>query len=479
MTYTWGGNSASPNAYRVRPVGDLSDAGLVPGGVVPEFESQNPRPTAPEEVGGSLKVASFNVLNYFLTLDTGGTPCGPVGFEQECRGAETEQELERQRVKLLAALAALDADVVGLMELENSPGVDPAADLAAGLNDLLDTDVWASIDTGVLGTDTIRVGAIYRTDKVTPAGAFTVLDSSVDPRFDDNHHRPTLGQSFTETATGADLTLVMNHLKSKGSCPAASDPNGDQGDGASCWNVARTDAAHAILDWIDAGQAGNGDPDVVLMGDLNSYAMEDPIAVFTDAGYADLSQGEYSYVFDGQWGYLDYALVSPAMLSQVTGVTEFHINSDEVPALDYNTNFKSAGQIDSLFAPDMYRTSDHDPILLGIDLEPAEVPVCEVSYTVHGTWPGGFISQVWIKNIGDEPINGWTLDWTFANGEQVTQLWNGSVSQAGADVSVTNLHYNAKIKAGKEITFGFLGSQAGAVSEPTEFALNGKACVVD
>src|SRR5690606_19167834 len=222
MTYTWAGNSASPNAYRARPVQDLSHTGLVPGGVVPEFVSENPRPTAAEEAGGRLKGPSFTVHNYSLTLDASGAQFGPVGNEQECRGAESALEFERQRVKLLAALGALDADVIGLMELENTPGVDAAADLASGLNALEGTDVWASVDTGVLGTDVIRVGAIYRTDTVALAGPHTVLDSSVDPRFNDDHHRPTLAQSFTELATGEDLTLVMNHLKSKGSCPSGS-----------------------------------------------------------------------------------------------------------------------------------------------------------------------------------------------------------------------------------------------------------------
>lgn len=497
LTYTWAGNSASPNTYRIRPVGDLSDSGLVPGGAVPVFEAGAPRPTEPEEVGGSLKVASFNVLNYFLTLDEGSNLCGPTGNTQECRGANSALEFERQRTKILDALDTLDADVIGLMELENTPGVDAAADLAAGLNALQGTDVWAAVDTGVQGTDVIRVGAIYRSDTVTPAGAFTILDSSVDPRFDDNHHRPTLAQSFTETATGEDLTLVMNHLKSKGSCPAAGDPdfegNADQGDGAGCWNAERTEAAHAIVDWIAAGLAGNGDPDVVLMGDMNSYAKEDPIDVFAAAGFTDLSAGGYSYVFDGQWGYLDYALVSPTLLEQVTGITEFHINADEVPALDYNTEFKSAAQIDSLYAPDLYRTSDHDPVLLGVALEPEPepVPTCSVSYTIHGVWPGtpakkhhpatpgGFNTQVWIENIGDEAITSWTLEWSFANGEKITQLWNGAYTQTGADVAVTNLHYNGLIKPGREITFGFLGSYTGALSEPTDFWLNGEKCAVE
>ncbi|NTV40396.1 MAG: ExeM/NucH family extracellular endonuclease, partial [Demequinaceae bacterium] len=369
MTYTWGGYSSSPNTYRVRPIGDLSDSGLVAGGVVPFFAAANPRPVAPDAVGGTLKVASFNVLNYFQTLDTGAAICGPVGNEQECRGAENAVEFERQRTKLIAALGALDADVIALMELENTPGVDPAADLAAGLNAAQGITGWESVNTGMLGTDVIRVGIVFRGDKVRPAGDFTVMDSTVDPRFDDTSNRPSLGQTFVQMNGSEHVTLVVNHLKSKGSCPGDGSANDDHGDGAGCWNETRTQAAQALVDWIAAGQAGNGDPDVVLMGDMNSYAMEDPIRVFADAGYTDLSLGGYSYVFDGQWGYLDYALASASLLPQVTGVTEFHINSDEVPVLDYNTNFKSAAQIANLYAPDMYRTSDHDPVLLGMNLD--------------------------------------------------------------------------------------------------------------
>ena len=369
MTYTWGGYSSSPNAYRVRPIGDLSDTGLVPGGGVPVFAATNPRPVAPDEVGGSLKVASFNVLNYFLTLDASGSTCGPVGSEQDCRGAENAEEFDRQRTKLVAALQALDADVIALMELENTPGVDPAADLAAGLNAAEGGTAWESIDTGVLGTDVIRVGIVFRGDLVRPSGDFTVMDSSVDPRFDDNRNRPSLGQTFVQMNGSENVTLVVNHLKSKGSCPGDGSADDDAGDGAGCWNATRTAAAEALIDWIDAGQAGNGDPDVVLMGDMNSYAMEDPIQTFISAGYADLSLGNYSYVFDGQWGYLDYALASPSLQPQVTGVTEFHINADEVPVLDYNTNFQTPWQIENLYAPDMYRTSDHDPVVLGMDLD--------------------------------------------------------------------------------------------------------------
>ncbi|MBA3801178.1 MAG: ExeM/NucH family extracellular endonuclease, partial [Geodermatophilaceae bacterium] len=174
MTYTWAGNSASGNAYRLRPVGDLSDSGLVPGGVVPEFVAANPRPTRAPEVGGSMQVAAFNVLNYFLTLDAGTNQCGPTGFTDDCRGAESAEEFDRQRTKLLAALLKLDADVLGLIEMENTSGVEPMADIVAGLNAVAGAGTYDYIETGTVGTDVIKVGLIYQPASVTPLGAAAV-----------------------------------------------------------------------------------------------------------------------------------------------------------------------------------------------------------------------------------------------------------------------------------------------------------------
>ena len=92
-----------------------------------------------------------------------------------------------------------------------------------------------------------------------------------------------------------------------------------------------------------------------------------------NAGYVDLAatlDEPYSYVFDGEWGYLDYAMASPTMASQVAGVAEWHINADEPIVLDYNTEFKNAGQIASFYDDDPFRVSDHDPILVGLNLTP-------------------------------------------------------------------------------------------------------------
>jgi uncharacterized protein len=373
MTYGWAGNAASPNSYRLRVVGDLSDTGLVSGGVVPVFEAVNQRPTAAPDVGGTIEVASFNVLNYFLTFNQSGNLCGPVGFEQGCRGADNGFEFERQRTKLIEALFKMDSDVVGLIELENTTGVEPLADIVAGLNDRYGEDVYDFVEAGTIGTDVIKVGMIYKPAAVTPIGQHAILDSGVDARYDDDLNRPALAQTFVEDGSGEVFTVVVNHFKSKG-CSGATGANLDQGDGQSCWNPVRVAAAEAMVDWLASYPTGFEDDDFLITGDLNSYAKEDPIAVFEAAGYVNLIElfgGDeaYSYVFDGQWGYLDHALASPSLAAQVAGTAEYHINADEPSVLDYNTNFKSAGQVIGLYAPDEFRTSDHDPVVVGLTLD--------------------------------------------------------------------------------------------------------------
>ena len=113
-------------------------------------------------MGGSLKVASFNVLNYFTTLDDGVNDiCGPAG-DQECRGADNAEEFTRQRDKIIAALVAIDADVVGLIEIENHPGDVPTADLVSGLNDAMGAGTYEFVATGAIGIDAIRQALIYK-----------------------------------------------------------------------------------------------------------------------------------------------------------------------------------------------------------------------------------------------------------------------------------------------------------------------------
>ncbi len=336
-----------------------------------DYTSVNPRASAPDPVGGRLQVATFNVLNYFTTLDNAGPICGPAA-DQDCRGADDATELTRQRDKIISAITAIDADVVGLIEIENNAADGPTADLVAGLNDVAGAGTYDYIVTGAIGTDAIRVAIVYKPASVTPSGAFAVLDSSVDPRFDDTKSRPVLAQTFVENATGATFTVAVNHFKSKGSsCDDIGDPNDGQG-GGNC-NGTRTLAAEALVDWLATDPTGSGDADVLIVGDLNAYDKEDPIDALLAGGYTDLifdelGESAYSYVFDGQFGYLDYQLASASMSPQVTGTTVWHINADEPDALDYDTSFKQDAQ-DAIYAPDAFRSSDHDPVIVGLDLD--------------------------------------------------------------------------------------------------------------
>ncbi len=330
------------------------------------FTRVNDRP-APPDVGGSMQVGAFNVLNYFTTIDDSGPICGP-DLNQGCRGADTASEFTRQRTKIISAITQLDADVLGLMELENAPDDDPQADLVSGLNDAVGAGTYAYLPTGAIGDDAIRDALIYQPASVTPLLSFALLDSSVDPLFNDDKNRPVLAQSFIENATGEIFTVAVNHLKSKGSsCNDVGDPNA--GDGQGNCNGVRTDAAIAQANWLATDPTGSGDPDSIIVGDLNAYAMEDPVAALQSAGYTDLVElfngpGDYSFVFFGQDGYLDHALTTPRLTSDVTGAMFWHVNADEPSGLDYNEENRQP----SLYQPDQFRSSDHDPVVVGLDM---------------------------------------------------------------------------------------------------------------
>ena len=334
-----------------------------------QYTSVNPRTEMPDEVGGSVRVSSFNVFNYFNTIDDGNNNCGPNG-DAGCRGADDENERVRQLDKIVSALAGIDADVYGLVELENTTGVEAMIDIVDALNAAVGAGSYGFVDTGTVGTDAIKVGLIYDTATVAP-NSFAVLDTDdfVDPLDTGTpRNRPALAQSFTELRTNETFVVVVNHLKSKGSPCGAGDDDPEAG---SC-NATRAAAAQALLDWLSTDPTGGGDSDVLILGDLNAYAKEDPIDVLVAGGFTDLAArfgGEmaYSFVFSGQLGYLDYALANGSMLEQVTGATEWHINADEPDILDYDTTFKQPAQA-ALYEPNAFRASDHDPIVVGLEL---------------------------------------------------------------------------------------------------------------
>lgn len=347
-------------------------------------EVNNPRPAAPAPVGGRIRIAAFNVLNYFTTLNNSPSGCGPSGT-LECRGANTAEEFTRQCAKIINAIVAMDPHVLGITEIENN-NLAAIDDLVSGLNGATTAGKYAYISTGTIGTDAIRDALIYQPAVVNPVGTYAVLNT---PAAIPSKNRPPLAQTFEAVGPKSALqrfTVSINHFKSKGSACTDTDEPGeindpDTGDGQGNCNLTRTSVAQALADWLATNPTGDPTPaadrKIFIMGDLNAYKNEDPISALLSASFVNLidtflGSESYSYVFMGQSGYLDHALANPAASRGVTGVTEWHINADEPVATDYNTSWtatinKTLAQVSSLFAPTPYRSSDHDPVLLGFN----------------------------------------------------------------------------------------------------------------
>lgn len=411
LDYTWGGKSASPNAYRIRPVNAMGGSAY--------FEPVNARPVSAPDVGGNVKVVGMNALNYFNSIT--GCTLGVGGGSTDCRGADSTDELNRQVAKLIASVLKMNPDVMGFTELEND-GYGPEsaiADLVNRLNTATAPGTYAFIDadantaqTNALGTDAIKVGLIYKAAIVTPIGQTAVLNTLAFVNGGDAvaRNRPSLAQAFELNSNGAKFIVDVNHLKSKGS--ACTLP--DQGDGQGNCNNVRVNAVDELIPWLASDPTGVGDMDVLIIGDLNAYAMEDPITHLQDAGYTDLIKAilgadAYSYVFDGQWGYLDHTLASSSLLSQIAGVGDYHIDADEPSALDYNTEFKTAGQLDSLYDPDEFRTSDHDPVIIGLNLASSITVDAGGPYTVDEGKSVSMTAHA-LKGNGSAITYQWDLD---------------------------------------------------------------------
>lgn len=321
----------------------------------------SPRPKRPSVGKADTTVASFNVLNFFTTLDDG---------QNDARGADTESELKRQETKIVSAITELQADVIGLMELENN--IDAENRLVDALNKKIGKEVFKGCGLpedfrkAPGGDDAIRVGIIYRTDRVSPVGDVSMIHDSA-------FHvaRTPVVQSFKSKDGDRSFTVIVNHFKSKGSSKADK-ANKNKGDGQGAYNAARRAQALAITNYID--ELGKSEqPRVLVIGDLNAYQQEDPIDALRAKGLIDLHQrygqpsqdikkAHYSYVFRGQSGSLDHAMATESLAADVTGIATWHINADEPRFLDYNEEYNPK----TLFEANPYRSSDHDPVLIGI-----------------------------------------------------------------------------------------------------------------
>ena len=421
------------------------------------FARTNPRPEAPADVGGDIKVASFNTLNYFTTLTT---------ENPNARGANSVAEFERQQVKEVEAILALDADIIGLMEIENN-GAEAVDNLVAALNAATAPGTYASIVEpalnppnefgGTFGTDAIKVAFIYRPASVTPVGT---AQTSADPVFD----RPPLIQTFELVGGSEDVTIAVNHFKSK-SCGGATGADADQGDGQSCYNARRLLQAQALLDALGTLEL----PNPLIIGDLNSYTEEDPIHLIEDAGYTGLSEAfmadadRYSFVFDGFSGELDHALAGADLVDDVTGATIWHINADEPLILDYNLDF---GRDPAIYEPDAFRSSDHDPLIVGLDL--AETPAAP---EVNATAGWGAVTVEWeAPDDGGLAITGYEVT-ASAGGSEVASVSVGGDTLSHTFGDLTNgVTYTFEVVATNEIGSGPAGSDTATPFVPKKYA---------
>ncbi|GAX17600.1 uncharacterized protein FisN_18Lh256 [Fistulifera solaris] len=355
------------------------------------FVSENPRPAAPI-LNGDLKIVTLNVLNFFTTLDIG---TAKTSNGNDPRGADSQTEFDRQLEKLLTCLLEMDADIFALIEIENdflpgSPG-NAIKFLTDALNGVTASRTYDWVDPGqqyVDSSDAISNGFIHKTnimvdgvailnDAVVESLNSTLLNQdSSGTLFDGpNTNRASLAATFTIIGSANCITIANNHFKSKGGTGTGADA--DQNDGAASFNNRRLLAAKALDQWLDTDPTGAACKNIAIVGDLNSYAKEDPVRYLTDTTFNPNAkfreifvnpEVQYSYVFDGMIGTLDYVFVNAVLAPLVVDAKKWHINEDEPDALDYNLDF---GRLATYFdGSNAVRNSDHSPVLLGIDFTP-------------------------------------------------------------------------------------------------------------
>lgn len=358
------------------------------------------RTDAPAAVGGNLKIASFNVLNYFPTTGDQVAGCNfytdragnPITVKDGCnvRGAANAENLKRQQDKIVAAISKAGADVVSLMEVENSAQFgkdrdDALAKLVEALN-IETPGVWDYVRSPanappLADEDMIRTAFIYKKATAVPVGVSIIHNDTVAFA----SARKPLAQAFKPAGAADDkkFIAIANHFKSKGSPPPADPSDTDKGQGNA--NLARTEQAKSLLAFSNELQRSQGTDKVFLMGDFNAYAQEDPLNVFRAAGYVNQDEkarntdgsAKHSYLFGGLVGSLDHVLASPGANAVVTGADIWNINSVESVALEYS---RYNNNVTNYYAPDQFRASDHDPVVVGLDLTTETPATAELNF---------------------------------------------------------------------------------------------------
>ncbi len=346
------------NTYRIR----LTESPLTEPALRPDL------PT----VEGDIVIAAFNVLNLF-------NGDGQNGEFPTDRGAKNVDDFARQQTKIVNAILQLSPDIIGLNEIENDADqgeLSAVFQLTQALNSAIDSDVfdYLAYDSAINGAS-IANAIIYRKDKIEAIGETKVLTSENSasdgqgPLFFTEKSRPAITQAFAPIGTNNAFVVSVNHLKSKGSPCGEDDDSDEQGN---C-NLTRTRAAQGLAQWLDQTYAGLP---VFIIGDLNSYAQEDPIQALRTSGYTDVIRNlhgaqTYTYSFRGQLGALDYVMANEPANDMVVSAFEWHINAAEPRVLDYNSTLPNSDEPkpDSWLSENVFRSSDHDPVVVAISVE--------------------------------------------------------------------------------------------------------------
>ncbi|WP_435248292.1 ExeM/NucH family extracellular endonuclease [Vibrio sp. nBUS_14] len=436
----------------------------------------------------AIKIATQNVLNLF------NSPFGGAdNLHGESRGAITEPEYQHQKAKLVEAIYGLDADIVGLMEIENNGFSDTGAiaEFVNAINEkyynprpedkgepesYLNKYAFIGFDSNgdtildeldSIGSDVISSGIIYRPAKVSIKSSKIIpmpqqhapvtRDDSGNVVIDqkghtlesgDNYQRDTVAATFVINQTGKELTVGVNHFKSKGSTchedwigvdfgpdqfnDKGQYTNADGNDDApdldyqgQCENFR---VAAAVQLGTELDKIGG---DRVIIGDLNSYAKEDPVLVLTEnttnkviktardtfigktpqftepqivektygyvsaVGKKDKERGEvsWSYAFDDSIGSLDHILITPSLESRLIDAVDWHINAAESVYYDYSTYrqdetkgpvySKGPNGTTNFVTDDAYRSSDHDPAIMSLSYKYGETSGNDVRLVIN------------------------------------------------------------------------------------------------
>ena len=289
-----------------------------------------------------------------------------------CSNASSVDEITRQKDKIVETFIRLDADIIGISQIQNDDDTS-IVDLVNTINTRAGANAYAHIQSGALGSNDTKVGIIYKQSTVQAEGPVAILNQQIDGRFLDNKHRPSLAQTFIDTNNNGRLTIVVSHFKDSHSpCDDVNDPDLDDGQGA-CAQT-RNNAARALTAWVASDPTNSLDSDFLLIGNFNAYRKDQAIQTILGAGYIDTIESRntgniqsYTIVSDRAAGSVDYIFSSLQLNTQIQDTLVWAINSDETQGFDYRFINQSF-----LYEPNPFRSSDHDVVVVGLDLTPDE-----------------------------------------------------------------------------------------------------------